>query len=155
MCVFLIGVWFITLFLEYLFLVFLFLKGAWYDTFYFWFFWIFVRCPLWTTWGSGTSVAPPRTWGPQAHLLDASLLFPSIHPISFIIFRFFLEAFLCLLSAFSIMLVWCFLGNIQHAFQENSGRSLARLLDALLLMAISFASTYTWPHEPIDVVIIS
>ena len=63
LCGFFIGVWSITLILEHLIVVFLFLEGSWSDTFYFCFLWLLIRCQLWITWGSGDSVAPPIHWG--------------------------------------------------------------------------------------------
>ena len=80
---FFIWVWFITLILENLFVVFLFLEGAWSDTLNFCIHWLLRRCPLWTTWGSGTSIVPLFTWGYHSRSLRASLLFPWIHSISF------------------------------------------------------------------------
>ena len=46
--VFFIGVWSITLLLEHLLVVFIFLEGAWSDTINFFFRLLLNRCPLWT-----------------------------------------------------------------------------------------------------------
>ena len=78
----------ITLILENLFVVFLFLEGAWSYNLYFYFFWILRRCPLCTTWGSGVSVAPLILWVSQTQLFAESFVFPGINPIRFIRFFF-------------------------------------------------------------------
>ena len=45
--------------------------------------------PLWTTWGSGASVAPPYLWVYQVLLIGASFVFPGLHSSSFIGFGVF------------------------------------------------------------------
>ena len=113
--VFFIGVWSITLLLEHLFVVFLFLEGAWSNNFDFWFHWILSRCPLWTTWGPGASIAPPFPWGSYSRLLGASLVFPCLNSVRFTLLAFFVRGF-----APSSM------GVIGHAFLECPWCSLAR-----------------------------
>ena len=149
MCGLLVGLWSITLILEHLFSVFYFYKGAWSDTFNFWFLCILSCCPLWTTLGSGVTVSPLLPWGPQSRSLVAYLVFPGIHYVSFIRFWFFLEAPLYLLSSFSGKLAWCVLGVFWNAFLARSGLSLARLPKYFLLGEILSAGRDKWTCEPI------
>ena len=79
-----IGVWFITLLLGFLLVVFLCLEGAWSDTFDFCFHWLLIYCPKWTTWRPGTSVAPPIPWGTQARSLGESSVFSVLHSAGFL-----------------------------------------------------------------------
>ena len=72
---FFIGVWSITLLVEHLLMLVLFLEVAWSDTLDFCFRWLLIRCPLCTTWGSGMSVSPSA-------LLVASILFTDPHPFN-------------------------------------------------------------------------
>ena len=53
---FFIGVWSITLLVDNLLVVFLFLEGAWSDKFNLFFLWLLIFFPLWTPWGSCVSV---------------------------------------------------------------------------------------------------
>ena len=133
---FLIGMWSITLLLDYPPVVLLFLEGAWSNTFDFFFRWPFIRCPLWTTWGSGASVAPLFPCRSQLLSLGASLGFPVLDSVSFTGFGFFVGC-----SAPS------FLSFLRHASWVYSGRSLAQLLNSLLLGACIFSGRYQWPHE--------
>ena len=80
----LIGVCSITWFLEHPLVNFLFLEGAWSDTFDVCFLWLLSRFPNWTNWGPGTYVAPPIPCGYQACLLGASLVFPVLHSVGFL-----------------------------------------------------------------------
>ena len=85
----LIRVWSITLILEHLFVVFLFLEVAKSDTFGSFFCWHPSRFPLWTTWGSGVFVATPLPWVTNALLLGTYLVFPGLHFFRFIRFGYF------------------------------------------------------------------
>ena len=149
MCGLFIGVWSITLLLEHLFMVFYFLEGSWPDTFDFWSLWLLSRCLLWTTWGSGTSVAPPLPWATYACLIDTSLVLPGIHSVIFLRFEFFLEAPLHLFGAFSGTLAWCVLVVLRHAFLAHVRSSLARLIASILLGAIILSGRVQWPCEPL------
>ena len=125
------------------------LEGAWSDTFDFCFRWLLSHCPLWTTWGSGASIVPPIPWGPHAHLLAVSFVFPGLLFVSFTWLVFLFEAPLRLLWVFSGTLAWRVLGLIQRVFLENSRRSLAHLTSFLLLRSILFTGRSPWPRKPL------
>ena len=121
---FFIVVWSITLLLEHLLMFFLFLEGAWSDTFDFCFHWIISRCPKWIIGGTGVSVAPLNHWVSQARLIGASLVFPFLHSVEF----------LCL-----VFLNWSLasssLGVFGHTFLECLWPSSVRFLSALWVMS--------------------
>ena len=120
-----IRVWCITLILEHIFMVFLFIEVVWSDTFDFCIWWRISRCTLWTTWYSGVYVATPLPWGTKTLLLGTSLVFPGLNFFRFIRFGFYLEALLRLLGSLSVTLACRVLVVLGRSSWAHSGRSLA------------------------------
>ena len=89
-------------------------------------------------------------WGNQAHSLDTSLVFPGIHPIRFIIFRFFMKAPLPILWESPGTIDWSALGVLWHGFLAHFGSSLASFTKSLLLKAILFSRRCQWVCKPIE-----
>ena len=104
-----------------------------------------------------SAVSPYETLEVQVHMLSlrffkdprrACLVHPWCSLVSILSdstdLYFFLEAPLYCLWAFSSTLAWRVLSVLRHAFLVNSGCSLARLPDSLLLGVILFAVRAQW-----------